>query len=101
MTMTTGEDLNALYGTMISPSARVAIPDEWLPAIHVAMQEFVDLPTEIRAFIIVVGIITDAEGDLAIQLAVTREYVSDAGMQQVYAICDRALEATSAIGVRN
>jgi hypothetical protein len=97
----TGDDLNALYGAMISPTAPVAIPDAWLPAIHIAMQEFVDLPTEIRAFIIVVGIITDAEGDLAIQLGVTREYITDDGMQQVYDICDRALEATSAIGVRN
>lgn len=97
----TGEDLNALYGSMISPDAHIAVPDEWLPAIHSAMQEFVDLPTEIRAFVIVLGITTDAEGDLRIEVGAAREYITNAGMQKVYAICDRALAATSEIGIRN
>ncbi len=97
----TGLELNALYGAMISPDAHVAVPDEWLPAVHTAMQEFVDLPTEIRSFVIVLGISRDAEGDLRIEVGAAREYLTNAGMQQVWAICDRALAATSAIGVRN
>lgn len=97
----TGEELNAMYGTMISPAAHVAIPDEWLPAIHVAMQEFVDLPAEIRAFVIILGITTDAEGDLRIEVGAANGFITNVGMQRVYAICDRALAATSAIGVRN
>lgn len=97
----TGEELNAMYGTMISPAAHVAVPDEWLPAIHTAMQEFADLPTEIRAYFIVLGVCRDAEGDLRIEIGAAREYISNVGMQRVYAICDRALAATSAIGVRN
>jgi hypothetical protein len=97
----TGEDLNALYGCMISPTAHVAVPDEWLPAVHTAMQELCDLPTEIRAYVIVVGIGRDAEGDLRIEVGAAREYITNAGMQKVWAICDRALAATSALGVRN
>lgn len=97
----TGEDLNALYGTMISPNAHIAVPDAWLPAIHVAMQELCDLPTEIRAYVIVLGITTDAEGDLRIEVGAANGFISNVGMQRVYAICDRALAATSAIGVRN
>jgi hypothetical protein len=99
--MTTGEDLNALYGAMISPNAHVAVPDEWMPSIHTAMQEFADLPTEIRAFVIVLGIGRDAEGDLRIEIGAANGYISNVGMQRVYAICDRALAATAAIGVRN
>lgn len=97
----TGEDLNALYGAMISPNAHVSVPDAWLPAIHTAMQELCDLPTEIRAYVIVLGITTDAEGDLRIEVGAAMGFISDPGIKQVWAICDRALEATSAIGVRN
>jgi hypothetical protein len=97
----TGLEMNAIYGAMISPDAHVAVPDEWMPAIHVAMQELCDLPTEIRAFVIVLGITTDAEGDLRIEVGAANGFITNVGMQRVYAICDRALEATSAIGVRN
>lgn len=90
-----------MYGTMISPNAHVAVPDEWLPAIHVAMQELCDLPTEIRAFVIVLGITTDAEGDLRIEVGAANGFITNAGMQRVYAICDRALAATSGLGARN
>jgi hypothetical protein len=97
----TGLELNALYGAMISPDAHVAVPDEWLPAIHAAMQEFVDLPTEIRAFVIVLGIGRDAEGDLQISVGAANGFITNSGMRQVWAICDRALAATSGLGVRN
>lgn len=97
----TGMELNAMYGAMISPAAHVTVPDEWMPAIHTAMQEFVDLPAEIRAFVIVLGITTDAEGDLRIEVGAANGFITNVGMQQVYAICDRALAATSGLGVRN
>ncbi|MGJ7040928.1 hypothetical protein J2Y63_004196 [Shinella sp. BE166] len=97
----TGEDLNALYGAMIMPSARVAVPEAWMPAIHEAMQAFVGLPPDVRAFCIVTDIATDAEGDLAFHCALLPDHLGPEGLQLIREITDRALEATSAIGVRS
>ncbi|MCR6502524.1 hypothetical protein MUO32_26200 [Shinella sp. CPCC 101442] len=94
-------ELNAQYGAMISPGARVAVPDEWMPAVHQAMQEFCDLPTEVRAFTIVIGILRDAEGDITFQIACARELVSDPGMKLIDDIIARASAATAELGVRN
>ncbi|MBB4102368.1 hypothetical protein [Allorhizobium borbori] len=93
----TGEELNHIYGAMISPTAPVDIPDEWLPAVHAAMQELVDLPTDVRAFLIVIGIVRDAEGDLTFQIAGAVHLIQANGMKQVNEIIGRALEAVEQI----
>lgn len=90
----TGEEMNELYGTMISPDARIAVPDEWLPAVHAAMQELVDLPSDVRAFLIVIGIDTDAEGDLRFNIAGLLEFLNSDGYALVRSITDRAVAAT-------
>lgn len=97
----TGEELNALYGAMIMPSARVAVPEAWMPAIHEAMQALVDLPPEVRSYCIVVDIATDAEGDLSIHIAALPEQIGSDGMKMIAEITDRALAATSQIGVQH
>jgi hypothetical protein len=87
------DQLNELYGAMISPDARVSVPEEWMPAVHEAMQSFVDLPTEVRAYIIVVGIVV-ADGDLTLEIAGAVEYLTSSGLAMVRAITDRAVAAT-------
>ena len=52
----TAEELNDQYGAIISPSAAIAVPEHWMPAIHDALAAFRDLPTDVRAFMIVTGI---------------------------------------------
>lgn len=68
---------------MISPSARVDIPDAWLPAVHEAMQALCDLPSEVCAFIIVIGIDRGYEGKLTFHVAGAAQFVNTAGMQMV------------------
>lgn len=89
----TAAELNAIYGAMISPDARVSVPEEWMPAVHEAMQAFVDLPTEVRAYIIVVGIIV-ADGDLTFEIAGAVEFLTSPGLAMVRAITDGAVAAT-------
>lgn len=57
----TGNELNELYGAIISPAAAVSVPEHWMPAIHDALAAFRDLPTDVRAFMIVTGI-RDCDG---------------------------------------
>lgn len=89
----TADELNAIYGAMISPDAVVTVPGEWMPAVHEAMQSFVDLPTEVRAFFIVVGIGMDAEGDLTFSIAGAVQFIGTSGMRQVRGIIETAQAA--------
>lgn len=93
----TGLELNAIYGTMISPDACVDVPVSWMPAIHEAMQSFVDLSGEVRMFVIVVGIVRDAEGDLTFEVASADGYVGAEGIRLLRQITDRAHAAVSDI----
>lgn len=94
----TGDELNRTYGAMIMPDARVDVPDEWLPAVHEAMQAFVDLPSEVRMFVIVIGIVRDADGDLTFEVASADDYIGAEGIRLIREITDRALAATSGKG---
>lgn len=93
----TGLELNAIYGAMISPDARVDVPEAWMPAVHAAMQEIVDLPTEVRAFFLVVGIHRDVEGDLTFSTAGAFNFTTNEGLRMVRDIVSRAQDAVSAI----
>lgn len=97
----TGPELNALYGAMISPDARVDIPNAWLPAVHTAMQELVDLPTEVRAFFIVLAIYRDSEGDLAFSVGGAVDFIGTAGLREVRAIIEKAQAAVEDKGVKH
>ncbi|MQV12236.1 hypothetical protein GHL01_00555 [Sinorhizobium meliloti] len=86
---------------MIMPTARVAVPAAWMPAIHEALQALVDLPPDVRAFCIVMDISVDAEGDLVFHIAALPEQIGSDGMKMISEITDRALAATSQIGVQH
>ncbi|MBD8663055.1 hypothetical protein IFT59_07285 [Rhizobium sp. CFBP 8752] len=90
----TGPELNNLYGAMISADARVDVPDAWMPAVHEAMQALVDLPTEVRAYIIVVGIDTDAEGCLRFSTVGSTQVLTPRNLAMIREITDRAVVAT-------
>ncbi|KQS84848.1 hypothetical protein [Rhizobium sp. Leaf383] len=93
----TGEELNQIYGSMIMPNARVDVPEEWMPAVHEAMRSFVDLPSEVRMFVIVIGIVRDAEGDVTFEVASADGYLTEAGFRRIREITDRAHLAVSGI----
>ena len=89
----TGDELNQMYGSIIAPDARVSVPTEWMPAILKALQDIADLPSEIRAFFIIVAIGQDAEGDLVFSTAGLPAFIGSEGMRQLRGIIDVALHA--------
>lgn len=95
----TGTELNALYGAMISPDARVDIPTAWEPVVHEAMQALVDMPTEVRMYVIVLGILKDDDGDLVFHAAGATQYMSDEGVQLLRDIIERAQIAVKSLEV--
>lgn len=88
----TGEELNVLYGAVITPDAQVTVPAAWMPAVHEAMSSFENLPPRVRAFLIVIGI-TEFAGSLEFQIAATPEHIGQDGWQMVIDILDRARQA--------
>ncbi len=91
------DELNATYGAMISPDAVVSVPEEWMPVVHTAMKAFVDLPSEVRAFIIVIAIDQDVEGEIRFSVAGAVEFLTSQGLGLVRQITDNAVAATRQI----
>lgn len=89
----TGDELNKLYGAIITPDAQIAVPAAWMPAVHEALKAFEELPTRVRAFLIVIGIVEFA-GRLEFQIAATPECIGEDGLQMVSDIVERARAAT-------
>lgn len=85
----TAQELNDLYGAIITPDAQVEVPEAWMPAVHEALKAFEVLPPRVRAFLIVVGIVEFA-GRLDFQIAATPEYIGEEGLQMVSDIVERA-----------
>lgn len=94
----TGEELNALYGAMISPDARVDIPTAWEPAVHEAMMALYDLPSAVRMFVIVMSI-TKEDGSLTFSIAAATDYMTDDGVQRLHDIVGRAQDAVAKLEV--
>jgi len=88
----TGAELNDMYGAMIMPDAQVAVPSSWMPAVHEAMTAFVELPTPVRAFFIVVGIVEFADG-IEFQIAGAMNHIDEDGRRMIADIIARAREA--------
>jgi hypothetical protein len=93
-----GEDMNDLYGAMISPNARISVPETWMPAVHTAMQALCDLPTEVRAYLIVVAITKDTDGRLKVHAVGATNLISDDGMKLVEDIIQTAQDAVAKLG---
>lgn len=85
---------NQLYGAVISPAARVSIPHAWLPVVQTAMQEIHDLPTDVRAYLIVMGIV-DEGGELVFEVMACTPFISDDGMRRL-----KSIISTAQAGVR-
>jgi hypothetical protein len=79
--MTAGE-FNIIYGSVIFPGARVSVPASWMPAIHDALAAFRDLPSSVRAFVIVTGIL-ESGGQLLIEVASVPGAMPEGGMALV------------------
>lgn len=87
----TGDELNKLYGAIITPDAQVQVPEAWMPATHVALAAFHDLPTEVRAFMIVTGI-RDSDG-LVIEIGAVPDLMPADGLQRIGEIVGTAQAA--------
>ncbi|MBP2235231.1 hypothetical protein J2Z31_001723 [Sinorhizobium kostiense] len=88
----TAAELNELFGAIIAPTAEVSIPDAWLPAVHDALRAIEELPTDIRAFAIVTGVI-ESDGQLRIKITAAPEYMPEDGMQRIAEIVANAQAA--------
>ncbi|PDT81864.1 hypothetical protein [Sinorhizobium sp. BJ1] len=91
----TAAELNDMYGPVTSPSARVAVPKAWMPAIHDALRAFGELPTEVRSFAIITGI-AESDGQLQVKIAAAPEYMPENGMQRIAEIIEKAQAAVRA-----
>lgn len=78
--------LNKTFGTMISPDAHVRVPWGWYRLVKEMMTKLADLPTEVRAFMIVQGVAIDANGMLAVSIAAATDHVSAEGWAAVEGI---------------
>lgn len=87
----TADELNELYGAIISPAASVAIPEHWMPAVHDALAAFRDLPSPIRAFMIVLGI--RAEDGLVLEIGAVPHLMPSDGLQRIGEIIEAAQAA--------
>lgn len=90
----TADELNHIYGAIISPSAAVAIPEQWMVAVHEALASFRDLPSSIRAFMIVTGI--RAENGLVIEIGGAPDLMPSDGLQRIGEIVETAQAAVKA-----
>ncbi len=88
----TGEELNEHYGCIIMPDANISVPEQWMPAVHEALQALHDLPGSVRAFLIVTSIV-EKDGDLAVAMIASTQYISDEGMAAIGAIVEKAQAA--------
>ncbi|UTY48561.1 hypothetical protein [Sinorhizobium fredii] len=91
----TAAELNEIYGAVISPDARVFVPASWMPAVHDALRAIEELPTDIRAFAIVTGVI-ESDGQLQVKIAAAPEYMPENGMQRIAEIIEKAQAAVRA-----
>lgn len=87
----TGNELNKLYGSIISPTTSVSVPDAWLPAIHEALAALRDLPTNVRAFMIVTGI-RDRDG-LVFEVRAVPDFMPPDGLKRIGEIVETAQAA--------
>lgn len=88
----TGNDFNRLFGNVISPAARISVPEAWLPAVHDAMSAIRDLPTDVCAFLIVTGI-READRHLVFDIAAAPEHMPESGMARLTEIIEKAQAA--------
>lgn len=86
-----GDELNELYGAIISPTAAVSVPEPWMPAIHDALAAFRDLPTDVRAFFIVTGI-RDNDG-LVFDVGAVPHLMPPDGLKRIGEIVEKAQAA--------
>ncbi len=89
----TADELNHIYGAIISPTAAVAVPEQWMPAVHEALAAFRDLPTDVRALMIVTGI-RDNDG-LVIEIGAVPELMPMDGLKRIGEIVGTAQAAAN------
>lgn len=75
--------LNAKHGAIISPDALVKVPFGWTNLVSRMLTKLEDLPTDIRAFLIVTVVRIDDDGLLDVGLMASPPHMSLGGWEQV------------------
>jgi hypothetical protein len=87
--------LNKKHGAIIMIGAHVRVPFGWYLLVDAMLAKLADLPTEVRAFLIVQGIAIDADGLLSVSIAAATDLISSEGWAQVEAIVSEARSAAA------
>lgn len=83
--------LNETHGAIISPDADIDVPVGWYVAVDNMLGKLADLPTAIRAYLIVVDIVPDDEtGLLDVALTANPRLMPSGGIEQVQDIVKAA-----------
>lgn len=84
--------LHEAFGNVIMPGARIRVPFGWAAIAWEMMQSIHDLPTDIRAYIIVSGIGANEDGLLVVDMLAVDEYLTDDGRKTLRDIVHRAVD---------
>jgi hypothetical protein len=87
--------LNDAYGSVIMPDARCSVPFGWFSAVDTMMKALHDLPTDVRAYLMVTGIYRRADGLLGVDTMMLEDYMPVGGRQFVEDIVQRAVTLTT------
>ena len=75
--------INARHGAIIMPDAEVRVPFGWTNLVGRMLTRIEDLPTEIRAFLIVSAITVDDDGLLDVRVMASPPHMPEGGLQTV------------------
>jgi hypothetical protein len=78
--------LSDKFGGLINPRAVVAVPFGWHMIVYSALEKLDNLPSSIRAFMLVEGIVADEHGLLQVVLAAAAEYWPEGAAETVAGI---------------
>jgi hypothetical protein len=93
--------LNKKHGAIIMVGARVNVPFGWYLLVDRMLAQLADLPTNVRAFLIVQGVAVDGDGQLAVSIAAATDLISPDGWAAVDAIVAEARSTAAWTCVRD
>ena len=93
--------LNAKHGAIIMPDAHLKVPFGWTSIVGRMLSRIAELPTTIRAFLMITGIEQGPDGLLHIDLHVIPNMMESGGMAQVEGIIKEARDEAAWTCVRD
>ena len=75
--------LNARHGAIIMPDATINVPFGWTALVGRMLTKIEELPSEIRAYLMVTGIVIDENGLLDVHVFASPPHMPEGGWEQV------------------